>query len=329
MTMTYIVTGLFDDSAEARAVIEDLENNNFNRSDISVIANNAGGPGDQGTFVGDMADLINNPRFLTVSGIGPAMAVGPLGEYLGGDEGGTAGRGIVEVLQQNGVQQDDAQFYAEGIRRGGALVAVSHCTDETAQPAAEIMRRNGAVDIGQRGAWYRQAGFDRFAERGEPYTEDQIRHEREQLRTQEQIAIPVIEEELQVGKREVQRGGARVYSHITEEPVEEQIRLREERVTVDRVPVDRLADEADMAAFREGTFEVTETREEPMVAKEARVVEEVVVSKEEAERVATVRDTVRRTDVEVQPMGGRDVTAELEEDEDLTTREDTTPRTGP
>ena len=65
--------------------------------------------------------------------------------------------------------------------------------------------------------------------------------------------------------------------------------------------MDRAATGADMA-FREGTIEVTETSEVPVVAKEARVVEEVVVGKTATDRTETVRDTVRRTDVEVEDL---------------------------
>jgi uncharacterized protein (TIGR02271 family) len=119
-----------------------------------------------------------------------------------------------------------------------------------------------------------------------------------------QEAIPVVEEELHVGKREVQRGGVRVHSRVEERPVEESVSLREERAVVERRPVDRPASQADLGnAFRESTLEVTERAEIPMVSKEARVVEEVVVGKEVSQRTETVRDTVRRTDVEVQQVG--------------------------
>ena len=112
--------------------------------------------------------------------------------------------------------------------------------------------------------------------------------------------LPVIEEEIKIGKREVERGGVRVHSRVTERPVEETVTLREEHVTVDRRPANREVSQADMAAVREGTFELTETEQEAVVAKQARVVGEVVVSKEVRQHEETVRDTVRRTDVEVE-----------------------------
>lgn len=113
----------------------------------------------------------------------------------------------------------------------------------------------------------------------------------------DEISIPIIEEQLSVGKRTVEKGGVNVRTTMTENPVEETVNLREENVTVERHKVDRPVDEA--TAFMEGSFDVTTRAEVPVVEKEARVVEEVVIDKELIERTETVRDTVKRTDVEV------------------------------
>ncbi len=113
-----------------------------------------------------------------------------------------------------------------------------------------------------------------------------------------EAVLPVIEEQLRLGKRTVEKGAARVSTKVTEVPVEESVTLREENVTVERRPVDRAVENAP-AAFQEGTIEVTEMAEVPVVAKEARVVEEVVVGKNVTEHTETVRDTVKRTDVDV------------------------------
>jgi len=112
--------------------------------------------------------------------------------------------------------------------------------------------------------------------------------------------LKVMEERLRVGKREVAGGAVRVRSYVVERPVEEQVRLHEERVSVERRPVDRAATAADLAAFQERTIEARATSEEAVVGKEARVVEEIGVRKEATERVETVRDTVRSTKVEVE-----------------------------
>lgn len=117
--------------------------------------------------------------------------------------------------------------------------------------------------------------------------------------------IKVVQEQLRVGKREVPRGAVRVRSYVVERPVEEEVRLQEERVQIERRPVDRPIGEADAAAFRDRTIEAQARAEEAVVGKEARVVEEIGVRKETNERVETVRDTVRHTEVEVEDTSGR------------------------
>ena len=112
--------------------------------------------------------------------------------------------------------------------------------------------------------------------------------------------IPIIEESLQVGKKEVETGGVRLRSRIIEKPVEESLRLREERVRVERKAVDRPASQSDLTNFQEGTIEMTETSEIPVVAKEARIVEEITLGKEVEHREETIRDTVRKTEVDIE-----------------------------
>jgi len=115
---------------------------------------------------------------------------------------------------------------------------------------------------------------------------------------QDETVLPVIEEGIDVGKRQVETGGVRVHTKVEERPVEEQVNLREEHVNVERRPVDRPVSDAN-TAFQEQSFEVTEMAEQPVVQKQARVVEEVVVSKQAQEHTETIRDTVRRQDVHV------------------------------
>ena len=114
--------------------------------------------------------------------------------------------------------------------------------------------------------------------------------------------IPVVEEQVNIGKRTVERGGVRVRSYVVETPVEEQVRLRDETVTVERRPGGMVEGSADVPAdaFRERTIEVTETDEEAVVSKTAHVRETVVVRKDVEERAQSVRDTVRRTEVEIE-----------------------------
>jgi uncharacterized protein (TIGR02271 family) len=116
--------------------------------------------------------------------------------------------------------------------------------------------------------------------------------------------IPVIEENMDIGKRQIERGGVRVRTRVIERPVEQNVRLRDERVHVERYPVNRPVTADDIRAFREGSIEIRETVEEPVVRKEARVVEEVAINKEAGERTETVRDTLQQTDVDVEETGG-------------------------
>jgi uncharacterized protein (TIGR02271 family) len=117
--------------------------------------------------------------------------------------------------------------------------------------------------------------------------------------------IPIVEEQLRIGKRVVDRGRVRVRTYVVETPVEETVALRDETVSVERRPVTRELADAPADAFREREIEVAETDEEAVVSKQARVVEEVVVRTEVATENRVVRDTVRRTEVEIEDDRGR------------------------
>ncbi|MCF2488590.1 YsnF/AvaK domain-containing protein [Dyadobacter sp. CY347] len=115
-------------------------------------------------------------------------------------------------------------------------------------------------------------------------------------------SLPVIKEELQVGKREIETGGVRLRSRIIERPVQESIRLRQEQVNVNRTPVDRVATDSDFNTFTEGTIEMKEFTEIPVVSKEARVVEEVSLNKTVEERDELINETLRHTEVETEDL---------------------------
>ena len=121
----------------------------------------------------------------------------------------------------------------------------------------------------------------------------------EKILDEGEAVLPVVEEEISVGKREVERGGVRVTTSVTQTPVEEQVTLRDETVHIDRQPVNRALTDADRIAMQSGVIEVTETDEEAVVGKQARIVEEVHIGKKVTERTETIKDSVRRTDVEV------------------------------
>ena len=115
--------------------------------------------------------------------------------------------------------------------------------------------------------------------------------------------IPLAEENLEIGKRTVDRGTTRVRRYVVETPVEREVTLHGERVTIERrAPLEGTVSGR---AFEERTVEVRETEEVPVVGKTARVVEEVAIRKEATERTETVRDTVRREEVEVTPSTER------------------------
>jgi uncharacterized protein (TIGR02271 family) len=125
----------------------------------------------------------------------------------------------------------------------------------------------------------------------------------ERYRSDDQrTSLPVIEEELQVGKREIETGGVRLRSRIVERPVQESIRLRQESVTVNRTPVDRIASDSEFDTFIEGTIEMKEYAEIPVVSKEARVVEEVSLNKTVDEREEVINETLRSTEVDVEDL---------------------------
>ena len=123
----------------------------------------------------------------------------------------------------------------------------------------------------------------------------------------DEAVIPVMEEQLVVGKRKVERGGVRVFSRLVETPVEQQVTLQEEHATVERHTVNRPISEAELNALKNRSIEVQEMAEEAVVGKTARVVEEVIVGKESTTRTQQIKDTVRKTQVEVEQVATDDV----------------------
>jgi len=176
----------------------------------------------------------------------------------------------------------------EGAIAGGSTVLRVTVPENLTDRAAEILNRNGAEDVDKLSS--QEATRTDFARTG---TSE---------RQAEGGPIQVVEEELQVGKRSVRRGGVRIYSHVVSQPVEQNVNLHEEHVTVERRQVNREISPEEVNRLRDQTIEVTETAEEPVVAKRARVREEVVVGKEGTNRTETIRDNVRRTEVEVEQL---------------------------
>ncbi len=194
-------------------------------------------------------------------------------------------------LASLGMPDRDYDHLKSGIRAGGIVVAVSPASAQVGT-VESIFKKHYAKEID-----------DVEAERREEPMVAPLA-----VAASDTGAIPVIEEDLVVGKRTVDQGGVRLYRRVVEVPVEESVQLREEHVTVDRIAVDRPVTNAD-AAFQSRTIELTETAEEAVVAKDARVVEEVVVGKNAVERTETIHDTVRHTEVVVEelPAAGENI----------------------
>jgi len=207
---------------------------------------------------------------------------------------------------------EDRYGYAEAARRGGTVLTVDAADDASADRIATVLRKHNAVDLDAREAQWRQSGWKGYTAQSTDTTATagaatartaagKAATAGRAQRVEGQETLPVVEEQLKVGKRAVQIGGVRLYSRVTETPVQEDVTLRQERVTVERHPVDRPLSNAD-GAFKEKGIEATQTREEAVVSKEARVVEEVGLRKDVEQQKQTVRDTVRRQDVEVEQL---------------------------
>ena len=302
--MAKTVIGLMDNLGEAQAVVRDLVDSGIERADIGFMANEkhavpssaalnesegshvASGAltgAGTGAAIGGLAGLALSLAPLAIPGIGPILAAGPIAAALTGAGLGAVTGGLIGGLTNLGVPEEQAHYYAEGVRRGGILVTVAAESDAQAERAVHIMKRHGAADIDERATeWKRQGWQGRF----------------EAAETER--TIPVTEEELVVGKRTQAQGEVRVQSRVREEPVRKTVELGEEHVDISRRPVDRPANET---SFQEELIEMRETAEEPVVEKRARVVEEVKVGKKRSRKKQAVQDTVRKTEVDVQRTG--------------------------
>jgi uncharacterized protein (TIGR02271 family) len=192
-----------------------------------------------------------------------------------------------------GEPDHDTAVYDRSLESGSSVVTV-RVPGEHVDGVTRILERHDPIDIDERAASF---GLD--ANRTTPATSGAPVSHEAALRNGDEQVIPLSEEQLTIGKRLVNRGTTRIRRFVVETPVEENVTLHTERVSIDRRPASAGA-RVDDADFTDRTIEVTETDEEAVVGKTARVKEEVVVHKEAADRVETVRDTVRRQDVEIE-----------------------------
>ncbi len=202
--MTKTVTRLFTSHAEAMTAVSDLEAAGVEQNDISLVASNgdnwhaghehasadideneaaegAGKGATTGGVIGGAGGLLAGLGMLAIPGLGPVVAAGWListavGAAAGAAVGGATG-GILGALKDAGHSDEDAQVYAEGVRRGGSLVSVRAHDDRAAEVEAILQRRQG-VDAAARGAAYRETGWTGFNTDAPAYSADEITRER-------------------------------------------------------------------------------------------------------------------------------------------------------
>ena len=197
--MVKTVIGLYDNYAEAQSAYQDLAQSGFDRRNISIVASDIvrhpaavstelpeGGAGSDsdvaagagaGALAGGITGLIIGLAALAVPGVGPVLAIGPLAGLIGGAAVGLVVGGILGALIDVGVPKQYAEYYAEGVRRGGTLVTVQ--TDETqSERAMDILDRHNPVDVEERAVRWRETGWAGFNPNAAPYTADEIAQER-------------------------------------------------------------------------------------------------------------------------------------------------------
>ena len=206
--MTVTISRLYSSYAEAREAVSNLEGAGIKHSDISILASNADnwysadrkagtfpdrdldGKDDRaeaartgagvGAAVGGAAGLLAGLGLLAIPGVGPVVAAGWLVATLTGAAAGSATGGIIGALTQAGVSKEDANVYAEGLRRGGAVVSAR--VPDADGPRLQAIMDRSAVKLTDRSAAYRNAGWKSFDPGAAPYSAEQVRRERELYR---------------------------------------------------------------------------------------------------------------------------------------------------
>lgn len=269
--MEQCIIGAFDNEHEAKLAMEDLVATGIDRSRIDLMnQESAISLRSDSTLDDSQTDSHSNGMF----------------------------SGMWRWLSDFGLKDNDPDYFAENVRRGGSILAV-HVEDRLIDDVVDVFNRHGVVDIDRRGDYYRNTGFKSFDPAATAFSRDESIAERERFQAGGDFSIPVVEEKVNVGKKTVERGRVRIVSRIIERPVNQDVQLRDERVEVDRQRVDRPLNAGDLDAFKEGEIELRETAEVPVVNREARVVEEVRVRTEGDTRTETVHETERRTEVDV------------------------------
>lgn len=281
--MSQTVIGFFDDQSEAQRAVEKLQSSGFSRDRIDVSR------GSGGTSTG----VAGSPGANPVSGrTNDDNSVSRTSDDRTTDREGRNTNVFTDFFNNlfGGSDNDDAERYSKVAQGSNAIVTVHAQSSDEAERAADILDDCGAIDVDERAAQYGSVSSGRSESTGQ----------------RRETTIPRVQENLEVGKRTEERGGVRVRSRIVERPVEEHVRLREEHVNVERQAVNRPVSMDDARNFQEKEIELTERTEVPVVNKEARVVEEIRVSKDVTERDETIHDTVRNTEVDIDKIDETD-----------------------
>lgn len=173
--MTLTITRSYDDFDTASAVVEDLDRAGFPDNEMSLIGrrdeadeSNAGEGAGIGAGVGGAAGLLAGLGLIAIPGIGPVVAAGWLAATAAGAVAGAAAGGLIGVMTSAGVDERDAHFYAESVRRGGSVVSV-RAADDRAAEAEAIMDRATPIDIATRRSDYEREGWTQFDANATPY----------------------------------------------------------------------------------------------------------------------------------------------------------------
>jgi stress response protein YsnF len=311
--MQHTVIGIFNNSEDAQRAVEQLRSTGFPESNIDIVSSHRDSHTRSGVTSNTNADS-DSPYGVTDESRynqekrsdlqdRDVLNGDRINERKGRDEhdegiGDSIGRFFRNLFDN----REEAEKYASAGRLN-TIVSIHAPSSEEAVRVADILDTCGAIDIDERTT--ETGTYTSAAQRSSHDSEYRDERGPEGVADRDDTTdktIPIVEEDASIGKREVETGGVRVRSRIVERPVEDHLRLREEHIYVERNPVNRPATERDLDTFREGEIEITETSEVPIVNKEARVVEEVRLRKEIEERDETIRDTVKKTDVEVDKL---------------------------
>ena len=324
------IAHVYDSYSEASRVVEALEAHGIAHSDISIVSGDktqqssgthsgmtsgdpeqgaetgAGTGASIGTVLGGGAGLLAGIGALAIPGVGPLVAAGWLVAAITGAGVGAAAGGLLGSLTGAGISEADAKTYDEGVQAGGTLVTV-RVDEGMASDVERVMGIGGMTGGTGMGSTSTTGMVGNTATTGSTgYVAPAAAMGATAAAATTGRAsdtIQVVKEELAVGKREVEQGGVSITSRVVETPVEQQVNLRQESVQVERRPVNQPVAGAD--AFRNQTIEARATSEEAVVAKEARVVEEIGLRKQATETTQTVRDTVRETKVDIQDTASK------------------------